>query len=253
MRPFDFDAGDVAERYDRGRQLPDDTVALWLNEVARELPAVARRVLDLGCGTGRFLGPLASRFPILVCGVDSSRKMLTVASRTLAASPVPLVEATAEALPFASETFDLVFLSMVLHHIQGSRAALAELAHVVRRGGVLFVRTPTMETMDSYLWMRFFPEGAAVEKSRLLRRDAIEARLPGFAMRRRQTITQLFASGPREYYGKIAERTLSSLRAIPDAAFAEGLAALERHCAAAPREPVSEQVDLLVFGRRHAA
>jgi ubiquinone/menaquinone biosynthesis C-methylase UbiE len=249
MPGFDFDAGDMAERYDRGRELPSETLALWMDEVARELPIAARRLLDLGCGTGRFLAPLAGRFPMLVCGVDLSRRMLSVARNSAA----PVVQAPAESLPFADGAFDLVFLSMVLHHIQDSPRAVAELARVVRPGGILFVRTPTLECTDSYLWMRFFPEAAAIEASRVPAAAAIAARLPGFDLLRRRTIRQLFAADPRDYYRKLAERTLSSLRAIPDAAFAAGLAALDRHCAAALPGPVFEQVELLVFERRSAA
>jgi hypothetical protein len=47
--------------------------------------------------------------------------------------------------------------------------------------------------------------------------------------------------------------TAATLRAISDAAFAAGLAALQRHCAGAPREPINEDVDLGIFERTHAA
>jgi SAM-dependent methyltransferase len=177
--------------------------------------------------------------------------MLSVARRADAGAA--LVESAAESLPFADGAFDLILLSMVLHHLKGSAAALAELARVARPGGILFIRAPSFEERHGYLWMGFFPEAAAMEASRLLPPAEIEAMLPGFRLLRRRTVTQLFAADPRAYCAKIAERTLSSLSAIPDAAFANGLAALEQYCDAAPDSPVYEPVEMMVFERRRAA
>jgi len=253
MPPSAYDSGDLADRYDRGRTLPAGAMDIWLAEVARELPPACGRLLDLGCGTGRFTAPLAARLSVRVCGVDLSRRMLAVARRAFGPSPPALAQASAEALPFPEAAFDFVFLSMVLHHICTNPAALCELARVIRARGVLFVRTPTIETMPSYLWLQFFPEAAAIERTRLLSRRAVGDLLPAFALRGRRTVTQPFADDPCDYCRKIAERTLSSLAAIPDAAFARGLAALERHCAAAPAAPVCEDVEVFVFERSPGA
>ena len=253
MPPCDFDSGGIADRYDRGRDLPPATISLWLDEVARELPAGCRRLLDLGCGTGRFTAPLADRFSVPVVGVDVSRKMLAVAQRSLRRSADALAQASADALPFADASFDFVFLSMVLHHIAGSAAALAELARVIPQRGVLFIRTATVDTMDAYLWLRFFPEAAEVERRRLPDARSVERLLPGFALRSRRAVTQPFAADLREYTRKISERALSSLVAIPDDAFAAGMDRLRRYCETAAPGPVTERLEVLVFERRPAA
>jgi len=253
MRAFDFDAGDLAQRYDRGRDLPAETMRLWMDELAGHMPAGASRVLDLGCGTGRFTGPLARRLGIPVCGVDVSRKMLAVAAGTLGGCPASLVQANAASLPFGDESFDAALLSMVLHHIRLVPGATAELARVMRPFGILLIRTATVEIVDSYLWARFFPEGTATETSRLMRAADIPPLFPGFVFRSHRVIAQRFAADPSEYCRKIGQRALSSLAAIPDAAFASGLAALERYCAEAPPEPIYENVDLFILERTPAA
>jgi ubiquinone/menaquinone biosynthesis C-methylase UbiE len=253
MRHFDFDAGDLAERYDRGRELPSETMQLWMDELASHMPAGLSRVLDLGCGTGRFTAPLSRRLAVPVYGVDVSRRMLAVAAGTLAGSSGTLIQATAGKLPFRDASFDAALLSMVLHHIRLVPHATVELARVVRPAGILLIRTATIEIMSSYLWARFFPEGTTMEAARLLRADEIPPLVPGFALRVHRVIPQQFASDPSDYCHKISERALSSLRAIPNAAFAAGLAALQRHCAAAPQEPIYEDVDLFIFERTAAA
>ncbi len=249
-RRFDFDRGDIADRYDRGRALPADTIAQWLEEIARHVPAGMVRILDLGCGTGRFTAPLAIRFAARVCGLDLSEKMLSVARQTLGDSGATLVRAAAEAIPFSGGVFDVVFVSMVLHHIRSSAGAVAEMRRVLKTGGRLIVRTASVETMGSYLWTAFFREGAEVEASRVLTREAITTLLAGhgLVLESHRVVEQVFAGDLREYCEKISQRTLSSLSAIPDGAFESGLAALRKHCAAV-REPgpVYEQVDLFVF------
>lgn len=228
-----------------------ETVAQWLDEIGAHLPAGVARILDLGCGTGRFTAPLAARFAARVCGLDLSAKMLAVARQTLGDSPAALVQAAAEALPFRAGVFDAVLVSMVLHHIRSRAGALAEVRRVLGSGGKLIVRTASIETMDSYLWAAFFPDAAAVEASRVMPRHAIEELMAdhGFVPETHRVVEQVFAADLAEYCGKIAQRTLSSLAAISDAAFEAGLSALRRHCAAKESRPVYEQVDLFVFRR----
>ncbi len=87
-------------------------------------------VLEVGCGTGLILQrlvPLARR----VAGVDLSGEMLRRAR-----GRVPtVVQASALSLPFADGTFDVAVSFKVLAHVPDVRAAVAEMARVVRPGG----------------------------------------------------------------------------------------------------------------------
>src|ERR1700752_4096063 len=92
----DFDP--IARRYDELR--PAD--ALWWETVellVREGDLRGRRVLDVGCGTGRLAAALADRYACKVWGVDTSAEMLAVA-RERAPRGAALREAAAEQLPF---------------------------------------------------------------------------------------------------------------------------------------------------------
>ncbi len=72
------------------------------------------RLLDLGCGTGAFLHEVKRNYPRLgVTGIDLSAPYLRVARRRLASwSRVALIEAAAEATPFAAAQFDIVRLPL---------------------------------------------------------------------------------------------------------------------------------------------
>jgi ubiquinone/menaquinone biosynthesis C-methylase UbiE len=93
-----------------------------------------RDVLEIGFGTGLILertAPIARS----AVGVDLSAGMAGVSRRKGLAVAI----AAATGLPFGDATFDLVYSCKVLPHVPDIRAALAEVARVLRPGGTAFV------------------------------------------------------------------------------------------------------------------
>lgn len=95
-------------------------------------PLDGRRILDLGCGKGRFARVLSDRGARVV-GLDVSPGMLA-AART---SGIDCVFGSARRLPFASSSFDGAFAVEVFEHMEPRAIddALAELRRVLRPGG----------------------------------------------------------------------------------------------------------------------
>ena len=111
-----------------------ETVVSLLDDlVVRELAVLTRgrRLLDVGCGTGRRLRGIDARMAV---GVDLSPEMLgaRMTSGLLAA-------ADARALPFGPATFDVVWCRLVIGHLGNLDAAFGELARVLSAGGHLVV------------------------------------------------------------------------------------------------------------------
>ena len=92
------------------------------------------RILDVGCGPGRLLAPLASSHDMTGC--DISPEMLEEA-RQRCPPDVSLVEADARSLPFPDESFDAVIALDLLTHLPELESGLRELARVVVPGGLL--------------------------------------------------------------------------------------------------------------------
>jgi ubiquinone/menaquinone biosynthesis C-methylase UbiE len=121
------------------------------------------RLLDVACGTGRFLREVKANYPRLhVTGLDLSPHYLSVARRGLAPwSRTRFVEGAAEALPFSDAEFDVVTCIYLFHELPPRirRAAVAEIRRVLRPGGsVIFVDSlQTGDEPDYDAMLELFP------------------------------------------------------------------------------------------------
>lgn len=124
----------AAEAYDRfmGRY------STPLSAPMAEFAAVRKGdlVLDVGCGPGALTAELASRLgPAAVTAVDPSESFVAAAR---ARNPeVNVLQASAEALPFADAMFDAALAQLVIHFMADPVAGLAEMARVTRPDGVI--------------------------------------------------------------------------------------------------------------------
>jgi SAM-dependent methyltransferase len=98
------------------------------------------RVLDLGCGAGRFLAALAGAGAEPV-GVEVSAAALARARRNAPEAELALV-APGEALPLDHRSVDVVWCSEVLEHVADTAGLLLEVRRVLRPGGRLLVTVP---------------------------------------------------------------------------------------------------------------
>jgi len=132
-----FDA--LAPDYDRLRPAGEG----WQELAGRTLAALegARRLLDVGCGTGRFAVLAAERLGGRVWGVDASDEMLREARSRPGAERVGWRRADAAELPFKPGWFDAVHSHLVLHLVADRAAAVTEIARVLGPGGRVVVGT----------------------------------------------------------------------------------------------------------------
>lgn len=117
---------------------PNPLLHLEERKLAALLPNLSGKcVLDLACGTGRWLQKLVSESGSTV-GVDFSAAMLRVAGRKTAIRG-RLARADCQRLPFHGSVFDLVLCSFALGHIPDVGSIVRELSGVTKAGADVFV------------------------------------------------------------------------------------------------------------------
>ena len=107
----------------------------WRRFLVARLPRDQGHVLDVATGTGLVAAELVRR-DFRVTGVDQSPDMLARA-RERFGERVELVEASAESLPFADGSFEHLTFTYLLRYVADPAGTLAELARVVRPGGIV--------------------------------------------------------------------------------------------------------------------
>jgi cytosine/adenosine deaminase-related metal-dependent hydrolase/ubiquinone/menaquinone biosynthesis C-methylase UbiE len=120
------------------------------------LPAIpGLHVLDVGCGTGRWLSRLEALRPAALLGTDSSPAMLRYARARLdAATGLLLHDACTLPVPDASQ--DLILSSFVLSYLQHLPAFAAECARALKPGGILLLSDMHPQTAAERNWTRSF-------------------------------------------------------------------------------------------------
>jgi SAM-dependent methyltransferase len=125
----------IGERGDWGRQHVLDPVML-----GRVANGHFGNALDVGCGEGRFCRMLKAA-GVRATGIDPMRRFIDVARQRDPEGDYRL--GNAEALEFADASFDLVVSYITLVDIPDFRAAIREMARVLRPGGSLLIANLT--------------------------------------------------------------------------------------------------------------
>jgi ubiquinone/menaquinone biosynthesis C-methylase UbiE len=229
-----------------------ETLRLWRDLLAVHIDqAEMSLVIDLGCGTGRFSEILAAHFGVQVVGIDPSLKMLDQARRKPTIGNVAYWQGLAEALPLRDGCADLVFMSMVYHHLSDQITVACEFHPVLRQGGYTCIRNGTRES--DFPHKHFFPALRTLIDSDLPSRRDIETVFAagGFTPVMHQVVTQVTATDWPSFIEKSAIRADSFLARLSDDDFQQGMVALRNPGGAINQnDAVTEEIDWFVFTRR---
>lgn len=119
--------------------------AIFFDQLERELAGRRNlKVLEIGCGAGGMLKPLA-RFGE-VYGIDVAADYVQACGERKLAK---MVTGSGDSLPFADASFDVVALFDVIEHIPDERKTLAEVRRVLKPDGTAFFSVPAYQFLFS--------------------------------------------------------------------------------------------------------
>ncbi len=248
-RPFHTPA--EAATFAIARALDDANMALWESALRRaNANHPVSLAVDVGCGTGHFLTTIRKSTGARVIGIDLSMAMLREA-HTGARKGFPLVCADGVRLPIQSEAADLLFYSMVFHHLDHVEDALSEARRCLRKGGQICIRTSTVDRLACFAYLRYFPSAMKIDKSKMPSVKALVGALEGAQLRvvRNEVVVQRAEVSVAEYVEFVRTRSLSDLLAITDEEFTNGLAQLVADVERGVDVELSEPMDFIVARR----
>jgi len=161
-----------------------------------------QRILDAGCGKGKFVSYLAGRGGKVI-GIDRTERFIHIAQKN---APEAIFQvASLTKLPFADNTFNAVLCIEVLQHIPDYWKAIEEMTRVLRKNGRIIIIDKNIRSLEprylvpTFLWksllehfnMWMYPRNFPF-KEHLFRFEEIEDLLKGFC---HQTASQYMTKG----------------------------------------------------------
>ncbi len=107
---------------------------MYFDIVTDEMLNAESLVIDIGCGSGRFIKYLEGRFKRIV-GLDPSKAIYAADELLGTNNKVELVMASTDNIPFPDNYFDFGYSLGVLHHIPDTSKALNDCVKKIRQGG----------------------------------------------------------------------------------------------------------------------
>jgi len=116
------------------------------------------RVLDIGCGKGRYIKNLKYMYPNMqLYAVDLSREVL----RYIDVEGINVIEGSLTNLPYSGDMFDFVYSCEALEHAIDIENAIKEMARITKKGGIIAVVDKNEEKLGLLRiekWEQWFEE-----------------------------------------------------------------------------------------------
>jgi 2-dehydro-3-deoxygluconokinase len=169
---FEQSTPGFGERFDFTRRLSEKTLGRWLDAITRAGNLSSNsRILDAGCGPGRFAIPLRDSLGCHITAVDCSEDVLRRARDKDCENLIEWLQADLTELDSTlgdrAGEFDCVWMSSVISQLgEDITTVLPQLHHQLRLGGTLLVRFTPRELIKRIDWFKYFSKAKQAAQER---------------------------------------------------------------------------------------
>jgi ubiquinone/menaquinone biosynthesis C-methylase UbiE len=158
----DYDA--ASKNFDTIRSSPSNS-SQWAKAMVRwGWITSSSKVLDIGCGTGRYSLEISQSCGAEMVGLDYSGGMLSEANAKFRGM---WLRGDASSLPVEPGTFDAAIMMLVLQHVDDEVMAISEAWRILKPGGRLVIATVSHARIKRHI-MRHFPGLVAIDLARFM-------------------------------------------------------------------------------------
>lgn len=154
---------------------------------------LADKILDIGCGTGKFLIEVAKAGGDAV-GIELSDGRIADAHERAknAGVPIEVVKGFGESLPFPAELFGFVNMSELIEHVQDPHRVLSEVYRVLKTGGMAYMSVPNRfgiwDPHAHVYFVNWLPRAYANTYLKLFNKQKDDSRVDEVGMQRLETM-----------------------------------------------------------------
>lgn len=157
-----YDYNEVCKVYDNVREADFQLVNFMIEKAGLNENS---RILEIGCGTGNYLGLFEKMTKAEIWGIDQSKGMLDKSKEKCKRATLEIDNAV-ELATVPDESFDLVYFVDVIHHIKDIDAMFKNIKRVLRENGMVVIFSDSYEHIRNRLTTKYFPETLEVELNR---------------------------------------------------------------------------------------
>lgn len=222
------DYSEIAKHYDKVRP---SLIDHWLASIIEYGGIKANsKVLDVGCGTGRYPLGMLSATGCTVYGLDPSIEMLKQAVVKDKTKHILWVCGDGHRLPFRDSSFDCAYMTLVVHHIENKRLALREVRRVLKRGGRCVIVTNSHSRIRNHV-LRDFPGVVPIDLKRFPSIPSLKETMAiiGFRDIHHHVLRQdRGCVSTEEYLARVRNKYVSTLTLLSENEFQRGLRIFEK-------------------------
>lgn len=213
----------IGHKYNHIRLDTENDMKNVMNMIEKYGASKNLKILDIGCGTGKY-GKMMKKRGYQVVGIDKSDSQIDQA-KALIESYV----ADATMIPFDDSSFDICTMIMMIQQLSSKDRikAIEEAYRVLKKGGLLIIKTCSHEDLQYRSTAQYFPKTLEIDKERYPKIDELEKELSSFSKVEVEHSSITIKKSKENYLNRFKNRGTSNLSFLTELELKEGIKKFE--------------------------